>query len=160
MGIFGNAGNALANWVQTDQAPIVLGQAAQALMGEHKDSIPAMLGKVGSDLGQSSLMNKAIKEQQAKDAAQRKMIYQALAGMPGTGVGMTPKGTPGDTTSTIVTDGEGNYTKTVKGEKGQPNQMTGGEKERSALAQPIRAQPEVGRSDWRALDAKGLVPLL
>ena len=160
---FGNVGNVLAGLFQRhddpnkwglDQTSAAMGSAAQALMGEHQDSIGAMLGKVGTGLVQSSTMNRARQEQKAQDLAMRKAMLGWLTRTPGTGIGLTPEGTAGDTTVTMKKDADGSYTKTVKG-----NSMTGGEQERSALSQPVRKQPEIGRSDFRGFDSQGLVPL-
>lgn len=164
---FGNVGNVLAGLFQRhedptkwglDQTTTALGSAAQALMGNRQDSVPAMLGAVGTNLSQSSIMNRARQEQKAKDDAFRSMIGHYLAAMPGTGVGLTADGTPGDTTVTMQKNADGTYVKTVKGN----SKMTGGEQERTALTRPVSrpAQPEVGRSDFRGFDAAGLVPLL
>ena len=124
-------GQEVSDWLSKPQSSILLGNAAAALMGPQQDSWQAQLGKAGSGYAQSSIANAAAKAKQAKDDEFRKMFINLLAGMPGTGIGLTPEGVAGDTTVTMQQNADGTYTRTVKGNK-QATQPTGGEAERMA----------------------------
>ena len=103
-------GTPKAGEINTDLASVLLGNAAQAVMGGHQDSWQAQMGKVGSQLGQSKIADKNMREQQAKDDKLRNLIAQALLGNQ-----FTPDGEPGVTTGTTQQNADGTFTYTAKG---------------------------------------------
>jgi hypothetical protein len=126
----------LGDWFSNPANSVLLGQAAQAVMGQDQNSWQAQLGQVAQNLGQSTIS--ANEEAQARTKQQEvlKMLLQnMLAQAPGTGVGLTPPGQKGDTDMTMKRKADGTYTYTVNG-----NDVT-----LSADGQPIpTAAPPVG----------------
>lgn len=117
-----SGGKAVGNWFSADpqtgtpsQAPIVLGELASALMGNQQDSWQARTGKIASGMGQSSIANARLKQQQEEQKRQRQLIMQYLMRTPGTGVGLTDPDSPGDTDVTVKYNPDGTYKRTVSG---------------------------------------------
>jgi hypothetical protein len=130
----------VGTWLDKPEAPVLMGNLASAIMGPYQDSWQAKTGNVASQFGQSAMASDALKKQQTEQTQFRKMLLQALTGMPGSGVGLTDPTLPGDTDVTWKINPDGTYKKTVSG----MNQPTGGEGERMAQTQPMTQKPMAG----------------
>ena len=90
----------IGQFLNSDAAPVVLGQAAQAAMGgspEGRQSWQSMLGGVSSGLGQSRIAANAAKRQGTERNQLAKLLTQALSG----DMGYTGVNDPGASTSTF-----------------------------------------------------------
>jgi hypothetical protein len=101
-------------------APIQLGNLASALMGSQQDSWQANVGRLASGLQQQKIGAEEMRRQQTEQQQFRNALMSWLTGTPGTGFGMTPKGTPGDTEVLTKKNADGTYERVVKGESGPP----------------------------------------
>lgn len=99
----------------SDMLPVALGMGAQAVMEEHQNSWPALLGKSAVGLQQSKIAADAARRQGNERDSINRLIANLLAGK-----GLTEQGYPGVTSINLKTAPNKEQTITVKGDEIAP----------------------------------------
>ena len=131
--------NPLTKFLAQESTPVVLGDIAQAIMGEDQNSPAAMLGRVSSNLGKSRIAAKAAQRQAAEREQLNKALMSMLSGQTPT---ITEDGVPGATDVTVKRLPDGKAAITVKGDV--PGSTSSGAPAPVAKPQAQTAAPKQG----------------
>lgn len=112
----------LENFLAKESTPVALGQVARALMGSDQNSVPALLGGVATQLGQSRIAANAAKRQAAERQALNRAIIQILSGQTPE---LTEEGIEGPTGITLKKSPGGKFKMTIDGDSKTPGGASG-----------------------------------